>query len=299
MKTLQPTFDPSKYAERAKRIFEEYKGPPWFVLPIVGPFSYFNYRRVIENAKRIHDLGKSENRSGLLIWGKGEPALPSQTKFGGKPFRPAGLPWPCGEHGQPLPFIAQLNFSTLPEHTYGKSLLLLFGEIVEDEVVEFHAEWHDLKDASEFQLGSPPKHFPWPGEVFHAEVADIDYYPDLASSKSLGLALREATGLGSIAWGLTPRGSMLLGWDGVAPAEDDEPKWIALIQSFNPYIATELAWLNADESTEDAQAHQRKNFCAESGPEGYPDRWFTIGDAGGLVIAVNHQGEVEVWTISH
>ena len=138
-----------------------------------GSLTYSN-RRVIENAKRIHDLGKSESRSGLLIWGKGEPPLPLQTKFSGMPFRPAGLPWPRGEHGLPLPFIAQLNFSTLREHTYGKSLLQLFGEIVEDEVVEFHAEWHDLNDVSEFQLGSPPKHFPWPGQVFHAEVAEIE-----------------------------------------------------------------------------------------------------------------------------
>ncbi|MFM7179865.1 MAG: DUF1963 domain-containing protein [Verrucomicrobiales bacterium] len=51
--------------------------------------------------------------------------MPSQTKFGGMPFRPAGLRWPRGERGQPLPLIAQLNFSALPNHAYSKSLLPL------------------------------------------------------------------------------------------------------------------------------------------------------------------------------
>lgn len=46
----------------------------------------------------------------LFVWAKGEAPDRSLTKIGGLPYRPADVPWPTGDTGEPLRFIVQLNF---------------------------------------------------------------------------------------------------------------------------------------------------------------------------------------------
>lgn len=47
----------------------------------------------------------------IFTFGKGEPKIRSATKIGGIPFRPQGVPWPTGRNGQPMTFVAQVDFS--------------------------------------------------------------------------------------------------------------------------------------------------------------------------------------------
>jgi hypothetical protein len=42
---------------------------------------------------------------------RGEPAKSFVTKIGGLPYRPAEVPWPSAEEGQPMTFLAQFCFS--------------------------------------------------------------------------------------------------------------------------------------------------------------------------------------------
>jgi len=47
----------------------------------------------------------------VFVFGKGEPENPAGTKLGGRPFWPAGRPWPQTPDGRPCAFLAQFNFA--------------------------------------------------------------------------------------------------------------------------------------------------------------------------------------------
>jgi Domain of unknown function (DUF1963) len=298
MRPLQPVFDPSKYAERADCIFRSYNYPE-YPLPIVGPFSYFSYLGRIDTIRRHHDLGEGFIRKGVLIWGKGEPILPYQTKLGGCPYRPKHLPWPRGTQGQFLPFIAQINFSTAEEHKFEKELLLVFGEIIEDDVLEFHAEWYSPQNGDELTRVSPPESIIWPKDVYYAEMAELEVFPEAWKSKTLVEEIKNTSGLGNIREMLAPSSSLVWGWDGSAAAIDELPEPIAAFNSLNPYFATALAWLNEDETDEDVKARAANSFLGGRGTGGYPNRWFNVGDMGRFVVGINEAGEVEGWIESH
>lgn len=46
-----------------------------------------------------------------MVFGKGTPDHPAATKIGGQPFWPVHRDWPEGPQGNPLYFLAQINFS--------------------------------------------------------------------------------------------------------------------------------------------------------------------------------------------
>src|SRR5262249_19088597 len=46
-----------------------------------------------------------------FLFVRGEPAIPFVTKVGGVPYRAAEVPWPAGEDGRPMTFLAQFCFS--------------------------------------------------------------------------------------------------------------------------------------------------------------------------------------------
>jgi hypothetical protein len=60
-------------------------------------------------ASRSGDLGPS-TPCDVYILSPGEPSRRDVTKVGGLPYRPAGVPWPIGESGQPMVFLCQYRF---------------------------------------------------------------------------------------------------------------------------------------------------------------------------------------------
>ncbi|MFM8488298.1 MAG: DUF1963 domain-containing protein, partial [Bacteroidota bacterium] len=46
--------------------------------------------------------------------GKERPLKPWQSKIGGLPYMPKNMTWPATPGGQPLFFLAQINFSEMP-----------------------------------------------------------------------------------------------------------------------------------------------------------------------------------------
>src|SRR5712672_708909 len=66
-----------------------------------------------------------------LLYAQGEPETREQSRIGGLPYRPRGLPWPLDEQGHPDEFVCQIDFSdsqlllpTLP----GQVMLLFASE---------------------------------------------------------------------------------------------------------------------------------------------------------------------------
>ena len=80
----------------------------------------------------------------VFLFSKGRPSRRDLTQFGGLPYRPAKLPWPNDEEGNPLTFLGQLRFcesrDLFPE--LPGDILLVF---VDDAwVTHLHHEWYSL-----------------------------------------------------------------------------------------------------------------------------------------------------------
>lgn len=79
-----------------------------------------------------------------LLYGQGEPETCEQSRIGGLPYRPRGLPWPLDEQGHPDEFVCQIDFtdsrSLVPE--LPGEIMLLFAP--EEGMGPFTLEWFRL-----------------------------------------------------------------------------------------------------------------------------------------------------------
>jgi hypothetical protein len=90
-----------------------------------------------------------------LLYAQGEPETREQSRIGGLPYRPRGLPWPLDEQGHPDEFVCQIDFSdsrSLVPDLPGE-IMLLFAP--EEGIGPFTLEWYpsgltDLMSAREF-----------------------------------------------------------------------------------------------------------------------------------------------------
>jgi len=77
-----------------------------------------------------------------LLYGSGEPETREQSRIGGLPYRPRGLPWPLDEQGRPDEFVCQIDFSdsrSLVPELPGE-IMLLFAP--EEGMGPFTLEWY-------------------------------------------------------------------------------------------------------------------------------------------------------------
>jgi hypothetical protein len=125
---------------------------------ITSPCHVCNNEQLRREVRGFVDWGPSVAVD-LFIMAEGEPENRHATKIAGLPYRPAHLPWPIGEAGTPLLFLAQFNFvdsrDIVPD--LPNDLLLVFV----DGDGELQFEWQplgldDLTDGSEL----PPQDVP-------------------------------------------------------------------------------------------------------------------------------------------
>jgi hypothetical protein len=98
----------------------------------------------------------------VFAWKWGPPPHPALTKIGGVPYRPADRPWPLDEHGKPMGYIIQMNFSEsldiLP--ALPGNLLIIFAQESFDGEEKYHdymfpdvvMEWYNIEE-----IGQPMK----------------------------------------------------------------------------------------------------------------------------------------------
>ncbi|MCR9200778.1 MAG: YwqG family protein [Planctomycetaceae bacterium] len=86
----------------------------------------------------------------VFVFSLGEPADRSETKIGGLPYLAEDEEWPGAEWEEPLPFVAQLNFSQsqdLFDFELPGSVLLIFADIPADlEDFEYELIWTHPSD---------------------------------------------------------------------------------------------------------------------------------------------------------
>jgi hypothetical protein len=94
-----------------------------------------------------------------LLYARGEPETREQSRIGGLPYRPRGLPWPMDATGRPAEFVCQIDFSdsrsllpSLPDE-----IMLLFAseEGVGDE--PFTLEWYPRAMTNLVGVGDLPR----------------------------------------------------------------------------------------------------------------------------------------------
>ena len=120
---------PDEYVdEKAVERHIQLMRPKWGI--VVGPGAV-----AINEQLRAEPLATKDHKgkrypTDVVVWAKGESSNRALTKVGGLPYRPAGLPWPVDEIGNPLRFIAQLCFVDSQELVPKPpgDLLLIFGD---------------------------------------------------------------------------------------------------------------------------------------------------------------------------
>ncbi len=94
-----------------------------------------------------------------LLYAQGEPDTREQSRIGGLPYRPRGLPWPMDVLGRPKEFVCQIDFSDsrslLPELPGEIMLLFASEEGVGDE--PFTLEWYPSGLANLMSVGDLPR----------------------------------------------------------------------------------------------------------------------------------------------
>jgi hypothetical protein len=147
---LHPEFD----FAAARRTFQASAHPPLTGESITSPYHAFS----VEELRDIHGLREGTAiPTDIFVFGKGESPRREATKIGGMPYWPADHPWPTGDDGSPLYFLAQVNFADsrdlFPTPLPGDVLLFL----VEDPEDYLEA---DLMLFQWLPLGLPPvSHF--------------------------------------------------------------------------------------------------------------------------------------------
>lgn len=96
----------------------------------------------------------------VFVMADGEPEQRGVTKLGGLPYRPADEPWPQNAQGNPLLFVAQMNFADSTD-LVGKlpaDLLLVFADWQEGRIEDVHFEWQPWTRSELIDAGSIPAH---------------------------------------------------------------------------------------------------------------------------------------------
>jgi hypothetical protein len=136
-----PKLDVSKIREFFPKRIESKPGVPVFNL--FTPFEVALRENQLRLVQAELDLGRQVPAQ-YLLYAQGEPGNREQSRIGGLPYRPCGLPWPMDASGHPKEFVAQIDFSdsqSLLPHLPGQIMLLFASEEGLDEV-PFVLEWY-------------------------------------------------------------------------------------------------------------------------------------------------------------
>lgn len=281
---IQKIFDPAAWTKQLAEIPEDSR--EWFPLvPMQGPGTFEYHRRWFEKLKCFGSF-KPFAVEDYLLWGKGEPESPAQTKIGGRALRCPDVPWPLGTCGGPIPFFSQINFTSCSKpHSNEKNLLLVFADIVEDVLVEFATEWYSLEDDELVPMKPPAGCIEWPRQVYHAEV----FHHELCLPDTYEEIERYSALAGfPVPWQVAPDGCIIRAWDGKFAESSRQWKLLARFSSMNPVHCTQMAWLNGNE-----ELPVTREQCEPLGPDMRPRRWFQLS-VGTLQfdICIDECGEV-------
>src|SRR5215831_5396329 len=136
-----PKVDVSEFVRHFPGQIERKAGFPVFNL--FTPFEVALRENQLRMVKAELDLGQSVPAH-YLLYAQGEPETREQSRIGGLPYRPRGLPWPLDDLGHPREFVCQIDFSDsrsfLPALPGEIMLLFASEEGVGDE--PFTLEWY-------------------------------------------------------------------------------------------------------------------------------------------------------------
>ncbi len=131
-------FDLSLAQKTYDKVDEELSGET-----ITSPFDLY----AVEKLRDDHQLRTgAASPTDVFVFGKGTSEAPYLTKFSGVPYWPAKREWPKDGAGNPLQFLAQINFSDSSDiaSELPGDLLLVFLPACEDwmwEPERIHLEW--------------------------------------------------------------------------------------------------------------------------------------------------------------
>jgi hypothetical protein len=226
----------------ARRMFEAGAHEALTGQLITSPYDVFS----VEELRDIHGLREGTAfPADLFVFGKGESPRREATKVGGIPYWPANRPWPTGDEGSPLLFLAQFNFTDsrdlFPAPLPGDVLLLLVKDpedYLEPDLIQF--EW--------LPLGLPPvSHFdeslmattagPFYGVIYRsADYPDaIERASDLEVSQSHNLPILNGTKIGGV-----PH------W--IQDGDDSDNQFLCQLGSIQAAHQVPYPWVNQAES---------------------------------------------------
>ena len=144
MPAEQPTLEPD-WLHAALDEVAPYRGRYWYMNTITGPYDLAQLVRVREWIAPYVDFGTGQPHD-VFVLSIGEPPVRSWTKIGGLPFWRRDRPWPRGNDGQRLPFLAQINFRQSRDLVAGLpgDLLLVFAR--PDLSSGYTLEWENVSN---------------------------------------------------------------------------------------------------------------------------------------------------------
>jgi len=114
---------------------------------VTGPRSFVNNELLRRELTEQYNWGPSVAMD-VFVFSKGEAPDRHVTKLGGLPFRPAREPWPVTDLGEPLTFLAQINFHDSHDIT-GRlpgDILLVFVEFSRGNLIKSaQFEWQSAE----------------------------------------------------------------------------------------------------------------------------------------------------------
>lgn len=119
---------------------------------ITGPCDICNNEQLRQEVRDQCEWGHAVPVD-IFVMAEGEPKHRHITKIGGLPYRSANRPWPRNHHGQPLLFVAQINFEASRDITgeLPGDVLLVFADVYRGLFDSLVLEWYarDLSDLTE------------------------------------------------------------------------------------------------------------------------------------------------------
>lgn len=221
----------------------------------------------------------------LFVMADGEPPDRHVTKIGGLPCRPASSPWPVGEDGSPLLFLAQFDFtdSTDIVGELPGDVLLVFTPVSDGPIESLHFEWHPLgierliTDSDVPKLTWSPR--PCHGHLYRAlsypqarrrgEIEDWSKYPTCQGREiwSEHLLLQyQATQIGRAPFFIQPS------------AEELPGQVLCTISSVMPAAQKPFPWVN-----DPGPFMPEGQYCLD-------DTCLMIGDVGCIYISMDDAG---------
>jgi hypothetical protein len=148
------------------------KNGNWTARRIVGPSDALLATRIRELTSEYLRWGKAEPMD-LFLLSLSEPPTRKVTQIGGVPYRDRSRPWPRTPDGEPIPFLAQFDFSESRD---------IVGDVPADMLLIF---------------GRPEQGagltFEWQGEVFPPTLIRQEELPVVSSSRQIFYGTRWRT----------------------------------------------------------------------------------------------------------